>query len=77
MDDATVQMDEKSTAYAKAISIATSCQTREQLENARSYARQFSNTYGDSPEVAELWRLIKEMDEKLFPESQRPLHDGY
>lgn len=76
MDDSTVQMGEKDTAYTKAVSIATSCQTREQLDNARSYVRQFVSAYGEGPESVDLWRLIKEMDTKLFPESQKPLEDG-
>jgi hypothetical protein len=76
MDDSTVQMGEKDTAYAKAISIATSCQTREQLEAARTYVRQFVAAYGIGPESDDLWRLIKDVDARLFPESQKPLEDS-
>jgi len=68
MDDSTIQMGEKDVAFAKAVSIVTSCQTREQLETARTYVRQFVSTYGDGPESAALGRLIKEMDAKLFPD---------
>jgi len=75
MDDNTVQMDEKDIAYAKAIATIDSCQTREQLDNARTYVRQYIEKYSEGPECGVLWRMIKDVDRRLFPESQRPLEE--
>ena len=76
MDDSTVQMSEKDSAFAKAVAIASSCQTREQLDNARAYARQYVSAYGEGPESEALWSIIKDVDMRLFPLSQRPLSEG-
>ena len=73
MDDSTVQMSEKDTAYAKAIATIDSCQTREQLDNARTYVRQYIEKYSEGPECEALWRMIKEVDRRLFPDSQKPI----
>lgn len=75
MDDVTEQLSEKETAFTKAVSTTTGCMTREQLENARAYIRQYISTYGDGPECPSLWSLVKQVDERLFPLSQRPLEE--
>jgi len=75
MDDNTVQLDEKDTAFAKAVATVSGCRNIEQLEGARQYIRQYIEKYGEGPECAALWALVKDMDLRLFPPEAGPLPD--
>lgn len=63
----------KKTIGEKIKLIITGCQTREQLNNARTYLRNYIKRYGDDHVACEFKNLIKDVDEQLFPLSQRPI----
>ena len=72
MDDNTVKFNEKSISFAKAVGIISGCQTREQLDSARAYVRQYAATYGEGQEYDNLLKLVKAVDERLFPPESKP-----
>jgi hypothetical protein len=75
MDDSTVQMSEKDTAYAKAIATASSCETLDQVETAKTYVRQYISMYGDGPECVALWMIIGEIEGRFPPIPQKPVEE--
>lgn len=56
-------------AISRAVAIARSCRTREQLNVARQYARRIRDAYGDCDGHRMLIDVIKATDRKLFPGS--------
>lgn len=56
-------------AYIRAMSIARSCMTREQLNVARQYANRLRDRYEGGPDCDLLDQVIAGVDKKLFPDS--------
>ena len=57
---------DKDDAFTRAVAVARSCRTREQLNAARQYARQFKAAYKDIEKGQLLDDIISEVDRKLF-----------
>jgi hypothetical protein len=54
-------------SFDRAMAVISGCQTREQLDNARNYVRNYCESFGVGSECDDLWAAVKKTDARLFP----------